>query len=228
MVKSQRENSIQLKIFNGLKIVIMIVIVSGVTNLLLNEKKIGLKNAGQQIISNIYGSPVLVMEGGSPSIRALMRTISSSEANYVNPYNVIYGGEYINDLSRHPNICTTIVNGPNKGNCSTAAGRYQFLNTTWAEKANLYHPEPDSFMLWENYNFEAKYQDQVLYNWLTDSQAWEEDISLLLEEGKIEQVLKLLSPTWTSLGYGIEDNVMTKHLPKIYNKLLEEELKIVN
>jgi muramidase (phage lysozyme) len=165
------------------------------------------------------------MEGGNPRIRALMRTISSSEANYLNPYNVIYGGQYVSDLSKHPNICIPIVNGPNTGKCSTASGRYQFLNTTWAEKASLYHPQPQSFMLWGAYSFEAQYQDQVLYNWLTDSQAWEKDILLLLEENKIDEVLRLLSPTWTSLGYGIEDNVMTKHLPKIYHKLLQEELE---
>ncbi|NEP61294.1 MAG: glycoside hydrolase, partial [Symploca sp. SIO2G7] len=40
-------------------------------------------------------------------------------------------------------------------------------------------------------------------------------------------VLRKLSGTWTSLGYGIEDNVMTKKLPKIYQRLLKEELQAV-
>jgi muramidase (phage lysozyme) len=224
MVKYPRENTFPLKVVNGLKTVIILILISGITNLLVFEKKVNIKKASQQIISSLYGSPPLVMKGGNPHIRALMRTISSSEANYLNPYNIIYGGKYVNNLSKHPNICIAIVHGPNKGNCSTASGRYQFLNSTWAEKAALYHPQANSFLPWQDYSFEAEYQDQVLYNWLTDSQAWEKDISQLLEEGKIEEVLKLLSPTWTSLGYGIEDNVMTKHLPKIYHKLLKEEL----
>ena len=224
MVKYPREHSLLVKVVNTLKTVIILIIISGITNLFVAEKKAEIKKASQQIISSIYGSPPLAMKGGNPYVRALMRTISSSEANYLNPYYVIYGGKYVNDLSKHPNICIVIVNGPNKGNCSTASGRYQFLNTTWAEKATLYHPQPNSFLLWTDYSFEAEYQDQVLYNWLTDSQAWEKDISQLLKEGKIEQVLKLLSPTWTSLGYGIENNIMTKYLPKIYHKLLEEEL----
>lgn len=125
-----------------------------------------------------------MMEGGDPYIRALMRTISFSESNYLNPYYVIYSGEYVDDLSEHPNICMTIINGPNKGKCSTASGRYQFLNTTWAEKAAKYHPHPSKFLVWEDYSFEPEYQDKVLYNWLKDTTAWEKDIAELLREEK--------------------------------------------
>ncbi|BAQ66065.1 glycoside hydrolase family protein [Geminocystis sp. NIES-3709] len=210
---------------NVLKTAIILVMLSGLVSVFIQEKKNEFKKAGQHFISSIYGSPPLVMDGGNPYIRALMRTISSSESNYINPYHVIYSGKYVNDLRKHPNICVTIVNGPNKGKCTTASGRYQFLNTTWAEKAVLYHPEPSQFFLWKDYSFEPEYQDKVLYNWLTDSKAWDEDISHLLEHGEIDRVLKLLSSTWTSLGYGIEDNTMTKELPQIYNKLLKEELK---
>ena len=128
-------------------------------------------------------------------------------------------------MSRHPNICVTITRGPNSGNCSTASGRYQFLNITWAEKAEKYHPSPEKFLLWKEYSFEPKYQDLVLYKWLDDSQAWGQDITQLLQQQKIDQVLKLLSPTWTSLGYGIEDNMMTKHLKTMYQRILEEELR---
>ena len=71
------------------------------------------------------------MKGGDPYIRALMRTISASEANSNRPYSLLYGGQQVSDLSRHPEICVVIVTGHNKGNCSTAAGRYQIINTTW-------------------------------------------------------------------------------------------------
>lgn len=73
------------------------------------------------------------MQGGDPHIRALMRTISASEANGPRPYSLLYGGQQVHDLSRHPEKCVTIVTGPNKGNCSTAAGRYQIINNTWFE-----------------------------------------------------------------------------------------------
>jgi muramidase (phage lysozyme) len=169
--------------------------------------------------------PPLVMQGGDPYIRALMRTISASEANGNRPYSLLYGGQQVQDLRRHPEICVTIVTGPNKGNCSTAAGRYQIINRTWFEIAPRYHPHPPKLMFWSSYSFEAQYQDIVVYGWLKDTKVWGTDISQLLQKGKIKDVLRLLSPTWTSLGYGIETNSISSSLPSIYAKMLQEELK---
>lgn len=168
--------------------------------------------------------PPLVMKGGDPYIRALMRTISASEANGNRPYSLLYGGQQVNDLSRHPEMCITIVTGPNTGNCSTAAGRYQIINTTWYEIARRYHPNPRRLMFWVSYSFEPEYQDLVVYRWLNDSQVWKTDISQLLRQGKLNDVLRRLSPTWTSLGYGIETNSISSSLPKIYQTMLQEEL----
>jgi muramidase (phage lysozyme) len=169
--------------------------------------------------------PPLVMQGGDPYIRALMRTISASEANDDSPYTILYGGEHVSDLTYHPDKCVKIVVGPNKGNCTTAAGRYQFITTTWLEKARLYHPQPTRFLMWESYSFEPQYQDEVVYEWLSDPEAWGADLASLLRIGDIQQVLQLLSGTWTSLGYGIEDNTMTELLPEIYQEILQEELQ---
>lgn len=174
---------------------------------------------------SIQGTSPLVMEGGDPYIRALMRTITASESNVSQPYHVIYGGEFVSDLSRHPNLCVTIVAGPNRGNCSTAAGRYQFLNTTWAEKAKRYHPKMSGLMWWRHYSFEPQYQDAVVHAWLSDPNAWSADIPQLLRQGEINRVLRLLSGTWTSLGYGIETNSMSRFLPTIYQNMLAEELE---
>ncbi|MBH8551315.1 glycoside hydrolase family protein [Nostocaceae cyanobacterium CENA357] len=172
--------------------------------------------------------PPLVMKGGDPHIRALMRTISASEANGNRPYSLLYGGQQVNDLNRHPEICVTIVTGPNTGNCSTAAGRYQIINTTWFQIAPRYHPSPARLMLWTSYSFEPEYQDLVVYRWLNDSQVWGTNISQLLNQGKLNEVLRRLSPTWTSLGYGIETNSISSSLPKIYQKMLAEELTAAN
>jgi muramidase (phage lysozyme) len=168
--------------------------------------------------------PPLVMRGGDPYIRALMRTISESEANVPHPYAVVYGGQYINDLSHHPDVCETIANGPNAGDCSTAAGRYQMLLTTWIEKSKHYHPQMSGLFWRKSYSFEPEYQDVVVYNWLRDRAAWGVDISELLQQDRLDEVLELLSGTWTSLGYGIEDNDMTHQLPEIYRQVLAEEL----
>lgn len=168
--------------------------------------------------------PPLMMQGGDPYVRALMRTISASEANVPRPYAVIYGGGYVNSLTSHPQRCIRIVVGPNRGNCSTAAGRYQLLNTTWYRLASRYHPQALGFMNWQYYSFEPEFQDAVVYRWLSDPQVWGADISQLLRQGKLNSVLRRLSGTWTSLGYGIETNSITGRLPKIYQKMLQEEL----
>lgn len=172
--------------------------------------------------------PPLVMRGGDPYIRALMRTISASESSYSDPYYVLYGGKYVSNLDRHPDECIKIVTGPNIGKCSTAAGRYQMLKTTWDEKAERYHPKPAQFWFWLPYSFEPEYQDTVVYRWLLDEKFWGVNISQLLREDKLDEVLKLLSGTWTSLGYGIEDNMITGDLPQIYNQILQNELNHEN
>jgi muramidase (phage lysozyme) len=82
--------------------------------------------------------------------------------------------------------------------------------------------------LWRSYSFEPEYQDAVVYAWLSDEKAWGVDITQRLQQGKVEEVLRLLSGTWTSLGYGIETNSMTPYLPQIYRKVLKEELKNIS
>lgn len=167
----------------------------------------------------------LKMQGGDPYLRALMRTISAAESNTNDPYRLLYGGKRVQDLSVHPDKCVRIVNGPNKDDCTTAAGRYQFLTTTWQKMARLYHPNrPAWYEVWERPSFEAMYQDQVVHEWLADYEAWGADIPALLRADEVDAVLRLLSGTWTSLGYGIEDNSMTELLPLIYDEMLAEEL----
>ncbi len=174
--------------------------------------------------SQVSKSPPLAMKTGDPYIRALMRTISASESNVSRPYHVVYGGKYVLDLSRHPDWCVKIVNGPNRGKCTTAAGRYQFLTTTWKDKAKRYHPRPGNFVWWQDYSFEPEDQDAVVYAWLSDRKFWKADIPEMLRQEKLTEVLRMLSGTWTSLGYGIENNSMSSSLPKVYQKMLREEL----
>jgi muramidase (phage lysozyme) len=209
-----------------------------------NLKKIGLRNP--LILAGLLGAfvalkpvlnpleqyfqpsqrlyPPLSMTDGDPYIRALMRTISASESNDLKPYSLLYGGQYFSDLSRHPDRCIVIQSGPNSGNCTTAAGRYQFITSTWEEKARLYHPTPDGWLFWQHYSFDPISQDRVVYRWLSDSEAWGVSIPELLEKGQLNEVLSRLSGTWTSLGYGIETNEMTPHLIEMYRKFLTEEL----
>ena len=188
------------------------------------QQKRSLSSSDTTYTPSIHRTQPLVMNGGDPYIRALMRTITASESNVERPYNVIYGGEYIEDLEDHPEVCVSIVSGPNVGQCTTAAGRYQMLNFTWDKQAKKYHPNPSGFWRWRKYSFEPVYQDAVVHEWLSDNRAWGANIPQLLRQGEINEVLKLLSGTWTSLGYGIETNSMSNYLPQIYQNVLKEEL----
>jgi muramidase (phage lysozyme) len=169
-------------------------------------------------------TPPLVMQTGNPYVRALMRTLSASEANDENPYTALYGGQHFSDFSRHPDQCIAIVSGPNQGECTTAAGRYQILSSTWKEKVQRYHPQHGQDAAQPSYRFEPQSQDEVVYAWLSDPEAWDINIPESLEQGKLDLVLRHLSQTWTSLGYGIEDNSATPLLPQVYQKALAEEL----
>jgi muramidase (phage lysozyme) len=169
--------------------------------------------------------PPLVMKGGDPHIRSLMRMISTSEANDPQPYSLIYGGSRAAKLDKHPNKCVTIKAGKNMGNCSTAAGRYQTINTTWYDIAERYRGKKICFMWKCNYSFAPLEQDKVVYAWLRDKNFWKMDIAKELQNGNIVAVRKKLSPTWTSLGFGIETNIQTGKLDQNFDRVLQEELK---
>jgi muramidase (phage lysozyme) len=173
----------------------------------------------------IPGTQPLTMASGDPHLRALMRTISASESNVMRPYHVLHGGDSVGTLERHPNRCEAIAQGPNRGNCSTAAGRYQLLFGTWIERAARYHPErTDDALDAVGLSFSALNQDMVVHAWLADPRAWRLDIAAQLRKGRVQPVLRRLSGTWTSLGYGIENNQMSRELPGLYQRLLKDEL----
>jgi muramidase (phage lysozyme) len=173
----------------------------------------------------IPGTQPLTMAGGDPHLRALMRTISASESNVMRPYHVLHGGASVGTLERHPNRCEAIGQGPNRGNCSTAAGRYQLLFGTWIELAARHHPDrTDNAMDAVGLSFSALDQDRVVHAWLADPRAWRQDIAAQLRQGRVQPVLRRLSSTWTSLGYGIETNNMSRELPRLYQRLLKDEL----
>ncbi|EAZ90812.1 glycoside hydrolase family 24 protein [Crocosphaera chwakensis] len=207
------------------KIILNLIIIITFLGLISSCKNNNLSVFNPSLVAHL---PELEMSGGDPYIRALMLTISASESNHNNSYYLLYGGSHVHNLKQHPDQCIPINIGPNKGKCSTAAGRYQFLNSTWQEKARKYHPNPQTSYREYIYSFEPKYQDIVVYNWLKDHHQWNVDILTLLKQDRVEEVLRKLSNVWTSLGGGIEDNSMTPHLPSIYRYFLAQELNKEN
>ncbi len=67
-----------------------------------------------------------------PHQRAFLNAIAGPESN--GAYNVRYtanGGAAFELTGEHPRMKEVIQSGPNKGKTSDAAGRYQFLSSTW-------------------------------------------------------------------------------------------------
>ena len=74
--------------------------------------------------------------------RGLLNAIASVESP---GYDVMYGGSQFTDYSRHPNIRHRITSGPNAGQFSTAAGRYQFIYGTWTMLQRMYPDQLPDF-----------------------------------------------------------------------------------
>lgn len=173
------------------------------------------------------GTRELSISGGDPHLRALMRTISASEANVDEPYHVLHGGTFVASLEAHPNQCLPIKSGPNKGRCSTAAGRYQLLHTTWQELSLRYHPSAVTVAQGQTHSpvpFGPTDQDTVVLRWLADEKAWGMNIADALRRGDVTLVFQRLSRTWTSLGYGVESNQMSSVLPRVYAQMQRQEV----
>lgn len=98
----------------------------------------------------------------------VLNKISSGEAQ---DYNVLYGGHTFSSFASHPNIPVPI---PNSDKYSTAAGRYQFIKSTWdAEAAKLglkdFSPGNQDIAAWDLAN--TTYRQQTGRDLLADAKA---------------------------------------------------------
>jgi muramidase (phage lysozyme) len=144
-----------------------------------------------------------------PEGRALLDTIATDEAK---GYDVIYGGGKFTDFSHHPNIPVPIRSGPHKRETSSAAGRYQFLFSTWTQLQNeLYLPD-----------FSPASQDKAAWHLAQTVYRRRENRDLLsdLENEIYDKVGPALHGTWTSLPGGIEQGVNANRFETNYTRNL--------
>jgi len=140
-----------------------------------------------------------------PEGKALLDAIAGSESG---GYNSRYPSKTFSGYDDHPRIDETILSGPNKGLTSNAAGRYQFLSTTWDrwKPGNAFTPEN---------------QDIAAYNLAIAAYGYgEQGLLKALKENPLK-VANKLSGTWTSLPGGIEPNNATNGFISRYKTSVE-------
>lgn len=148
----------------------------------------------------------------SPVARALLETISGPES--AGNYDIIYGGSRFNDFSDHPRQFVTIQSGPNKGQKSSAAGKYQFLGSTWddqARKLGLSDFSPES-------------QDRAAWNLASEEYRRDtgRDLEADLAAGDLSRVAPSLRNQWTSMPGGIEQGITGDAFTSAYQRALSE------
>lgn len=134
----------------------------------------------------------------TPEGQALLETIAGPES--AGAYDVIYGGSKFNDFSDHPRIPVLIESGPNKGKYSSAAGKYQFIGSTYDDIAGRYDI-PD---------FSPQSQDTAA--WILAQEEYARDnkgrsLQADLASGDVSRVPGSLKNQWTSMPGGIEQGI---------------------
>lgn len=152
--------------------------------------------------TNNWAYPVNV-----PRIRAFLDTISVTEGTEgPQGYYRQYTGTHFSSFKDHPREMRCGISIKNEKLCSDAAGRYQFLSTSW----DLFAPTVGAK------NFGPTYQDRVAIELIKDKNALED-----IEEGRIEEAFRKLYMVWPSFGETATD--VERLMPKlvgIYNEKL--------
>lgn len=168
--------------------------------------------SGQSSAAN-YGGDELAWADAKPYQKALLNTIAGPESG--GRYNVIYGGGKFDDFSRHPNKAVRIQTGPNAGRTSSAAGKYQFLGSTYEDQAKKLGLT----------DFSPASQDKAAWNLAAETYKAKtgQDLDTVLQSGDpqaIAQVGEVLNPIWTSLPGGIEQGTNTNRFVATYQRAL--------
>ena len=145
---------------------------------------------------NSYGLPGGVVNQAIPAEgRALLDTIAQTKS--AGRYNVRYGGhgdKTFQGFGDHPRIAEPITSGPDVGKTSSAAGRYQFIGSTWDQEAKKlgltdFAPANQDAAAWDLAQTEYKTKTG-------------KDLLTTLRSGETADVLPSLSGQWSALPGG--------------------------
>jgi muramidase (phage lysozyme) len=144
--------------------------------------------------------------------KAFLSTIAKGEAKN---YTTIYGGGQFSDFSKHPGQKVTA-----NGYTSDAAGRYQFLGSTWREQAAKYGYT----------DFKPETQDKAAWNYASDTykKATGRDMAsdLASNDAKlISGVGDALKGVWPSLPGGSQENWKGAKFADVYGQNLGSPLE---
>ncbi|MGO4440599.1 hypothetical protein [Rhizobium sp. RAF56] len=156
-----------------------------------------------------------------PEARALLNTIAGPESG--GAYNIKYGGSTFDGYDQHPGDSQAITSGPNAGKTSSAAGRYQFLKSTYNDLQRRYGLKDFSP---ENQDKAAWYYANEVYQRNTHGR----DLAADLKSGDpqlIANVGKNLSSAWTSLPSGMEQGTNTNAFVSNFDSFLKASRKDV-
>ena len=150
--------------------------------------------------------------------RALLATIGGKDFESNGSYTQRFNQPDFTDFSKHPATLGDIKGGPNRGKKSDAAGRYQFLSTTWADQAKKlglkeFSPASQDAAAWnlakETYAAKSKGRDLA------------EDLN---DPKKLPKIVSALRSQWTSLPGGIEQRRAYNSFLRGYQTALNAEM----
>lgn len=134
-----------------------------------------------------------------PRFIAMLDALSASEGTDLhgdNGYNVQFGGGIIQNLNKHPGTSVSYyskqrnADGSRKKENSTAAGRYQFLASTWKDIADRLGLK----------DFSKDSQDRAALGLMLSIPG----VKQAIMSGDIATAVKKLNGTWTSLPGSVE------------------------
>jgi muramidase (phage lysozyme) len=153
---------------------------------------------------------------------ALLDVIADTESD--DAYNVMYGDRpgrrrRFESFADHPQQYFLIERGPNKGKKTSAAGKYQFVYSTWKEARDAlklpdFGPSSQDRAAW--------WKAQAVYKGATDGR----DLLTDLRSGDpelMDTIPEALSGTWTSLPGGIEAATNTSRFVSAYAAALSSQ-----